>query len=44
MLGAHRDPEMGLVVMAGGGGVLLELVEDVALAAPPLGRDKARAL
>ncbi len=44
VLGAHRDPEMGLVVMAGGGGVLLELMEDVALASPPLDRDKARAL
>jgi len=32
------------VVMAGGGGVLLELVEDVALASPPLDRDRARAL
>jgi len=41
-LGLHRDPEMGLVVMAGSGGVLLELVRDVAFAAPPVSPDKAR--
>jgi acetate---CoA ligase (ADP-forming) len=42
VLGLHRDPEMGLVVMAGSGGVLLELVRDVAFCAPPVSRDKAR--
>jgi acetate---CoA ligase (ADP-forming) len=42
VLGLHRDPEMGLVVMAGAGGVLLELTKDVAFCAPPIGRDKAR--
>jgi acetyltransferase len=41
-LGLHRDPEMGLVVMAGAGGVLLELTKDVAFGAPPISRDKAR--
>jgi acetyltransferase len=41
-LGLHRDSEMGLVVMAGSGGVLLELVRDVAFAAPPVSPDKAR--
>jgi acetyltransferase len=41
-LGLHRDPEMGLVVMAGAGGVLLELSKDVAFCAPPISRDKAR--
>ena len=37
----HRDPEMGLIVMAGSGGVLLELVKDVAFCAPPVSREKA---
>jgi acetyltransferase len=44
VLGLNRDPEMGLVVMAGSGGVLLELIKDVAFAAPPLTPDKARAM
>jgi acetyltransferase len=42
VLGLHRDPEMGLVVMAGTGGVLLELIKDVTFCAPPVSRDKAR--
>jgi acetyltransferase len=42
VLGLHRDPEMGLVVMAGAGGILLELTKDVAFCAPPVSRDKAR--
>jgi acetyltransferase len=41
VLGLHRDPEMGLVVMAGAGGVLLELTKDVAFCAPPVSRAKA---
>jgi acetyltransferase len=44
VLGLNRDPEMGLVVMAGSGGVLLELTKDVAFAAPPLTREKVRAM
>lgn len=42
VLGLHRDPEMGLVVMAGSGGVLWEPGRDVAFAAPPVSPDKAR--
>src|SRR4030095_3741111 len=42
VLGLHRDPEMGLVVMAGAGGVLLELTKDVAFCAPPITLHKAR--
>lgn len=42
VLGLHRDPEMGLVVMAGSGGVLLELIKDVAFCAPPITPEKAR--
>jgi acetyltransferase len=42
VLGLHRDPEMGLVVMAGSGGVLLEIVRDVAFCVPPVSPDKAR--
>jgi acetyltransferase len=42
VLGLHRDPEMGLVAMVGSGGVLLELVRDVAFAAPPITAAKAR--
>jgi acetyltransferase len=44
VLGLHRDPEMGLVVMAGSGGVLLELVRDVAFCVPPVSPQKARDL
>jgi acetate---CoA ligase (ADP-forming) len=44
VLGLNRDPEMGLVIMAGSGGVLLELIKDVAFCAPPVSRDKARAM
>src|SRR5690606_18221805 len=41
VIGIQRDPEMGPVVMFGAGGVWLELVKDVAFAAP--GFDRARA-
>ena len=42
VLGVHRDPEMGPVILFGAGGIELELHPDVALAAPPL--DEAAAL
>ena len=42
VLGVHRDPEMGPVILFGAGGVELELHRDVALAAPSL--DEAAAL
>jgi acetyltransferase len=41
-LGVTRDPEMGLAVMIGAGGVLLELLRDVAFGVPPVSPDKAR--
>jgi acyl-CoA synthetase (NDP forming) len=44
VLGLHRDREMGLVVMAGSGGVLLELIADVAFCVPPVTPAKARDL
>lgn len=43
-VGVQRDPEVGPVVMFGSGGVLLELVKDVAFGAVPLGRSDARKL
>jgi hypothetical protein len=36
VLGVHRDPEMGLVLLFGAGGIELELHRDVAFAALPL--------
>jgi hypothetical protein len=41
VLGLQRDPEVGMVAMAGSGGVLLELTRDVAFCVPPIGREKA---
>jgi acyl-CoA synthetase (NDP forming) len=41
VLGANRDPEVGPVILFGTGGIELELVRDVALAAPPLDERKA---
>ncbi len=34
LVGMHRDPEMGAAIMVGVGGVLLELIDDVALVTP----------
>jgi acetyltransferase len=44
VLGLHRDPEMGSVILFGAGGVELELHPDVAFAAPPLDERAALAL
>jgi acetyltransferase len=44
VLGMHRDPEMGPVLLFGAGGVELELHRDVAFAAPPLDEASAAAL
>jgi acyl-CoA synthetase (NDP forming) len=44
VLGLHRDPEMGLVLMAGGGGVFLEILNDVAFAGLPITLDEAQRL
>jgi acetyltransferase len=41
VLGLNRDGEVGLVAMAGSGGVLLELAKDVAFCALPVNRAKA---
>lgn len=39
--GIQRDPEMGPVLMVGSGGVLLELMQDVAFAPLPVSRERA---
>ena len=44
VLGMHRDPEMGPVLLFGAGGVELELHRDVAFGAPPLDQESAAAL
>ncbi len=44
VVGLHRDPEMGPVILFGSGGVNLELHRDVALAGVPLDQGAAEAL
>ena len=42
VFGLNRDAEVGSVVMAGMGGVWLELIKDVAFSIPPISDEKAR--
>jgi len=44
ILGVHRDPVFGPVVMFGLGGVLVEILQDVALRRAPFGRAEAEAM
>lgn len=44
VLGIQNDPEMGPVVMVGSGGILLELVKDVAFGPPGLNQAEARSM
>jgi acetyltransferase len=44
ILGIKRDPMFGPVVLCGFGGVLVELLKDVAIGIPPLTREQARAM
>lgn len=43
-LGIHHDAEMGPVVMFGAGGVLVELIDDVAVGRPKMDETEARAM
>jgi acyl-CoA synthetase (NDP forming) len=42
LVGARVDPEFGPVIVAGGGGVMVELYRDVAVRLAPVGEDEAR--
>ncbi len=44
IVGVNNDPQFGPIVMVGAGGVLVELIEDVALAPAPVSAETARAM
>ena len=44
ILGIKRDPLFGPVVVCGFGGVLVELLKDVAIGIPPISRQQAHSL
>jgi len=44
IVGSTRDPRLGHVLLAGLGGVFVELLKDVALRLPPLSLDEAHAM
>jgi hypothetical protein len=41
LLSAHRDPNFGVMVSIGAGGVMTELIDDVTLASAPMGETAA---
>jgi len=44
ILGFQRDPSFGTALMAGAGGVWVELLRDVSFRIPPFGQEEARAM
>jgi acyl-CoA synthetase (NDP forming) len=44
ILGIKRDPDFGPVIVCGFGGILVELLKDVAIGIPPISREQAHIL
>jgi hypothetical protein len=44
ILGIKRDPMFGPVVLCGFGGILVDLLKDVAIGIPPLSKEQARGM